>query len=94
MSAFLGVDRFRKSGQASAGRRYFDDDDPVFAGIAIKLDSGGSVIFRSAFFQSVRAVAPVRADRASLTETSQTRCSLEFVWTSAAEDELLCASAG
>jgi hypothetical protein len=29
-----------------------------------------------------------------LTERSQTRCSLEFVWTSAAKDALLCASAG
>jgi hypothetical protein len=52
MSAFLGVDRFGKSGHASAGRRYFDDGDPVFAAIAIKLDSGGPVIFRSAVFLS------------------------------------------
>jgi hypothetical protein len=35
--------------KASAGRRYFDDGDPVFAAIAIKLDSGGPVILAKRF---------------------------------------------
>ena len=34
-----------------------------------------------------------RPGQGSLTERSQTRCSLEFDWTSAAKDALLCASA-
>jgi len=50
-----GVDRFRKS-----GRRYFDDGDPVFAAIAIKLDSGGPAIFRSAVFLSAAICAGSR----------------------------------
>jgi hypothetical protein len=93
MSAFLGVDRFRKSGHASAGRRYFDDGDPVFAAIAIKLDSGGPVIFRSAVFLSAAICVgrgPAQpADKASLTETPHARRGSKIDWTSAARDALL-----